>query len=430
MIRRRPLDSSAPLSGRPVTGRPLRIAQVAPPFERVPPAAYGGTERIVHTLVVELTRRGHEVTTFASGDSVVPGRLVPVVPHALRPSGYGGDPWPYYVAEVLDVLAREDEFDVIHAHLEWANVLLARATTTPVVGTFHGRIDATVGADILRHDVGGMVAISRAQSRTYPDMRWAGVVHNGLDLSAAPFEERRSDDLVFVGRVAPEKGIVDAIEVARLAGRRLRIAAKVGTKPFERAYYEDVFLPALRASDAEFLGELSVADRDALLASAHAVLMPGSWPEPFGLVAIESLACGTPVIARRVGALPEIIREGIDGFFGDDPDQLAFEVDRIHSLDRRAIRRSVMERFSAARMTDGYERIYRRRLERRDAPGCRAGREGDGTRRLAPIAVSTDPGDLDEEIPFERRDRDRERSVAAPSGPVARLEAGLPADHR
>ncbi|HEY3523592.1 MAG TPA: glycosyltransferase family 4 protein, partial [Candidatus Limnocylindrales bacterium] len=344
MIRRRPIESSAARSARSLGTAALRIAQVAPPFERVPPIAYGGTERIVHTLVVELTRRGHDVTTFASGDSAVPGRLVPVVPHALRPSGYGGDPWPYYVAEVLEVLSRQDEFDIIHVHLEWANVVLARAAETPVIGTFHGRIDAPAGPDILRHDVGGMVAISRAHARTYPDMGWAGVVHNGLDLSGAPFEERRSDDLVFVGRVAPEKGIVDAIQVARLAGRRLRIAAKIGTKPDERAYYEDVFKPALAASDAEYLGELSAGDRDALLASAHAVVMPGSWPEPFGLVAIESLACGTPVIARRVGALPEIIREGQDGFFGDDPAQLAFHVDRVDGLDRRAIRRSVVER--------------------------------------------------------------------------------------
>lgn len=423
MIRRRLIGTSAAGTAREAGGRPLRIAQVAPPFERVPPVAYGGTERIVHTLAVELTRRGHEVTTFASGDSVVPGRLIPVVPHALRPSGYGGDPWPYYVAEVLDVLARQEEFDVIHVHLEWANVLLARAAETPVVGTFHGRIDAPAGPDILRHDVGGMVAISRAHARTYPDMHWAGVVHNGLDLSAAPFEDRRSNDLVFVGRVAPEKGIVDAIEVARLAGRHLRIAAKVGTKPDERAYYEEVFRPALAASDAEYLGELSAADRDALLASAHAVVMPGSWPEPFGLVAIESLACGTPVIARRVGALPEIVREGIDGFFGDDPAQLAFHVDRVDGLDRLAIRRSVMERFSAERMTDAYERIYRQQLERGATP------ERQGARQLVPIAVNAEPAGIDE-VALEPRGLDGEPPVRLPSGRVATLDPGSSADRR
>ncbi len=357
MVARRPPDSAT--NG---AIRPLRIAQVAPPIERVPPSAYGGTERIVGALVVELARRGHEVTTFASGDSDVPGTLVPVVPKALRPSGFGGDPWPHFCAEILEVLSREDDFDLIHIHLEWANVLLARAAKTPVIGTFHGRIDAPIGLDVMRHDTGGMVAISRAQARTYPEMRWEGIVHNGLDLTSAPFEEQRSDDLVFVGRVAPEKGIVEAIEIARLAGRQLRIAAKVGTKPDEVAYHQNVFLPALAKSDAEYLGEVSTEDRDRLIAGAYAIVMPGSWPEPFGLVAIEALACGTPVLTRRVGALPEIVREGVDGFFGDDAAQLAFLVDRIAPLDRREIRRSVLERFSAARMADDYERIYARRL--------------------------------------------------------------------
>jgi glycosyltransferase involved in cell wall biosynthesis len=339
---------------------------------------YGGTERVVHALAVELARRGHEVTTFASGDSAVPGTLVPVVPRALRPSGFGGDPWPYFCAELLEVLAREDEFDIIHIHLEWANVLLARAARTPVVGTWHGRIDSPVGLDVMRHDVGGMIAISRAQARTYPEMRWAGVVHNGLELSSAPFEQQRSDDLVFVGRVAPEKGIVEAIEIAKLSGRHLRIAAKVGTRPDERAYYENVFLPALEGADAEYLGEISTADRDVLFASAHAVLMPGSWPEPFGLVAIEALACGTPVLTKRVGALPEIVRDGVDGFFGDDAAQLAFLVERIDRLDRSAIRASALERFSAQRMTDEYERIYLRRLQRAEGSD------------LVPIAVNGD----------------------------------------
>jgi glycosyltransferase involved in cell wall biosynthesis len=369
-------------------GRALRIAQVAPPLERVPPTAYGGTERIVHALVVELARRGHEVTTFASGDSAVPGRLVPVVPKALRPSGFGGDPWPYFSAELLEVLSRQDDFDVIHIHLEWANVLLARAARTPVVGTFHGRIDAAVGVDVMRHDPGGMVAISRSQASTYPEMRWAGVVHNGLDLTAAPFEQRRSDELVFVGRVAPEKGIVEAIEIAKLAGRRLRIAAKIGNRPDERAYYENVFLPALRASDAEYLGEIPGPERDRLIAGAYAVVMPGAWPEPFGLVAIEALATGTPVLSRRVGALPEIVRDGVDGFFGDDAAQLAFLVERVERLDRAEIRRSVLERFSAERMADGYERIYRRRIDAR-------GRDAHAPRDLIPVAVNGDGAVVD-----------------------------------
>ncbi len=340
--------------------RPLRIALVAPPLERVPPRAYGGTERIVHGLAVELDHRGREVTTFASGDSEVPGRHIVTVPQALRPSGYIGDPLPWFHVTMREVVDRAHEFDLIHTHLEWANLLLARVAPVPVVSTFHGRLDLPWAATLLRDAPRGLVAISRNQAAAHPDVPWAAVVHNGLRLSDAPFERRRSDSLCFVGRVAPEKGIVEAMEVARAAGRPLRIAAKIAPGGSEREYYEAVFRPALKAagSDVEFLGELLQIDRDRLFADSFASLMPGSWPEPFGLVAIEALATGTPVIARRIGALPEIIRDGIDGFFGDDVTAMAFSVDRVTGLDREAIRASVLERFSVERMTDGYEAVY------------------------------------------------------------------------
>lgn len=351
--------------------RPLRIAQVAPPLERVPPRAYGGTERIVHELGTELVRRGHEVTTFASGDSEVAGVLVATVPEALRPSGYGGDPGPWMNATVAAVLDRAPGFDLIHSHLEWFSPILARAATVPVVSTFHGRLD-DAWADQLLRGVPGLVAISQNQADTHPDIEWAGVVHNGLTLDGAPFDRRRTEHLMFVGRVAPEKGIVEAIDIARRADRPIRIVAKVGTLPAEIAFHETVFLPAVKAAGSlvEWIGELPGTERDLLMAESHAVLMPGSWPEPFGLVAIEALACGTPVLARRVGALPEIIREGVDGFFGDDAIQLAFLVERVGDLDRTAIRGSVLERFSAARMVDDYEAVYSRML----------GEEGPGER--------------------------------------------------
>jgi len=344
---------------------PLRIAQVAPPLERVPPRAYGGTERVIHELVGQLVARGHEVTTFASGDSEVPGRHVVTVPQALRPAGFGGDASGWFASTILAALEAAGDFDVIHSHVEWYSPLLSRASPVPVVTTFHGRLDFPWASDVLRRGAGNYVAISRAQAATHPDVDWTGVVYNGLSLAAAPFERRRSDALCFVGRVAPEKGIVEAIEIARRSGRPLRIAAKIGTTPHERAYYEDVFVPALEAAGTavEFLGELEQTERDRLLADSYASLMPGSWPEPFGLVAIESLACGTPVLARRVGALPEIVRNGVDGFFGDDVGQLALVVDRVGGLDRAAIRASVLERFSAERMADGYEAIYRRLFE-------------------------------------------------------------------
>ena len=349
-------------------------------MERVPPEAYGGTERIVHELVTELSRRGHDVTTFAPGDSSVAGSLVPTVPRALRPAGHGGDIGGYVLATMLKTLDRQADFDIIHSHLDWYGLILARASRTPVVSTFHGRLDMPWSRDVLADRPEGLVAISEAQASVHPDVPWT-IVHNGLTLDSAPFERRRSDALVFVGRVTPEKGIVDAIRIAERADRPLKIAAKVGPTPGEQDFNENVFEPALKAagSRVEFLGELSGADRDALFARSHAVLMPGSWPEPFGLVAIEALACGAPVIARRVGGLEEIIRDGIDGFFGDDVNEMAFMVDRVSTLNREAIRSSVIDRFSATRMADGYEALYARTLGLDDEEG------GDRGRRLVEI---------------------------------------------
>jgi len=347
---------------------PLRIAQVAPPIERVPPEGYGGTERVVYELVKELVARGHDVTTFASGDSRVPGKLIPTVPRALRTGGFGDDPTGFILSTMLVVADQPEPFDIVHSHFEWSSATFARMTSTPMAATFHGRLDLPWARDVLeRAAPAQLVAISNSQAADHPDLDWT-VVHNGLALADAPFERRRSEDLCFVGRVNPEKGIIEAMDVARKSGRRLRIAAKIGTTPDERAYNEEVFQPALKkaGSHVEFLGELAGEERDALVASSFATLMPGSWPEPFGLVAIESLACGTPIIARRVGGLSEIIRDGVDGFFGDDVTQLAFNVSRVDDLDREEIRASVIDRFSAARMADGYEALYRRMLGQAD----------------------------------------------------------------
>ena len=341
--------------------RRLRIAQVAPPIERVPPAAYGGTERIVHELTTELVHRGHDVTVFASGDSEVPCRLVPTVERALRPAGIEADSGGWFATTVNMVAEHADEFDVIHSHLEWWSVPLAKMATVPVVATFHGRLDLPFADKLFAGAPEGMVAISRHQASTHPEVPWT-IIHNGLTLDGAPFVQKPGDAFCFVGRVDPEKGIIEAMDIAQRAGRPLRIAAKVGNMAKQRAYYEDVFKPALKkaGSSIEYLGELQPRDRDQLFAESYATLMPGAWPEPFGLVSIESLATGTPVLARRVGALPEIIREGVDGFFGDDVAAMAFYADRLGGLDRMAIRERVIERFSATRMTDRYEELYNR----------------------------------------------------------------------
>ena len=360
--------------------RHLRIAEVAPPLVPVPPVAYGGTERIVGELVRELHDRGHEVTTFASGDSLVPGRLVPTVPEALWPAGFAGDPAPWLLATLGTVLDHAADFDVIHSHLEWYSAILARVSPVPVVTTLHGRLDVPWAARLAQEAPRGRwVAISRAHAACQPSIPWSAVIHNGLSLAAAPFEPAHGDDLVFVGRISPEKGVEHAIDIALRSGRRLRIAAKSGKSAIERDFEAAVFRPALaRAGSAvEWLGEIANRDRDRLLASSRALLMPGHWPEPFGLVAIEAMACGTPVVARPVGALPEIVRDGVDGFLGTTLDEFVEGVERAGELDRATIRASVLERFSATRMTDRYEQLFRRVTGDRpggsdERPGARA----------------------------------------------------------
>jgi glycosyltransferase involved in cell wall biosynthesis len=289
------------------------------------------------------------------------------------------DAKPLFVSTVQAVTERAAEFDVIHSHLEWWSLPLARTSSVPVVSTFHGRLDLPEADRLLQDAPEGMVAISRHQASTHPAVAWT-IIHNGLSLENTPFVEHPGDDLCFVGRIDPEKGVIDAMEVARRAGRRLRIAAKIGNVPRQKAYYEDVFKPALATagSSVEFLGELEPAERDQLFAESAATVMTGAWPEPFGLVSIESLACGTPVLARRVGALPEIIREGVDGFFGDDAAALAFYADRVGGLDRAGIRERVIERFSAARMTDRYEALYERMVRPRVAIPIQGDRVGAG----------------------------------------------------
>ena len=381
--------------------RRLRIAQVAPPVERVPPAAYGGTERVVHELTTQLVERGHDVTVFASGDSDVPGKLVPTVDRALRPAGIESDASGWFATTVKMVVEQGAEFDVIHSHLEWWSIPLARLAPVPVVATFHGRLDLPWADRLFRDAPDGMVAISRHQASTHPDVPWT-IIHNGLTLDTAPFLEEPGDSFCFVGRVDAEKGITEAIDIALRAGRRLRIAAKVGNLARQRDYYENVFRPALKRAghSVEYLGEIKPAERDQLFAESYGTLMPGAWPEPFGLVSIESLACGTPVLARRVGALPEIIREGVDGFFGDDAAAMAFYADRLAGLDRHEIRERVIERFSAARMTDRYEELYARMVEAAEASTAPGERVADAEEVAEALATDlptevTEPEDVE-----------------------------------
>ena len=348
--------------GGPAAARPLRIAQVAPPLEAVPPIAYGGTERIVAELVHELERRGHHVTTFASGDSRVPGEHVVTVPKALRPMGFGGDPTAFVDETIRMVLDRAGDFDLIHGHLERRNLDLIHGTSVPVVSTFHGRLDVPWAHDAFDDKPRGLVAVSHDQARIHPEADWS-VIHHGLTFGMTPVPDASpGDHFCFVGRITPEKGVPDAIEIARLTGRPLLVAAKVPTLPSEIDYYEAVVRPALGRADVTILGELSEPERDRLVASSRASIVPSAWPEPFGLVVIEALALGTPVLVRRSGAFPELVRDGLDGFIGDDVQQLAYLDPRLDDLDRAAIQASALERFAVGRMVDRYEALYRRML--------------------------------------------------------------------
>jgi glycosyltransferase involved in cell wall biosynthesis len=331
----------------------------------IPPVGYAGTERVVATLVEELHRRGHKVTLFAAGDSQVDCELVPIVPQSLWSMGYRGNTLNYMALAVAAVWREHARLDVIHSHLETIAFPMARNCPTPVVSTLHGRLD-NAGTPELMHEFSDipLVAISQSQRRWFPDNNWVGTIHHGLDLAAAPFSSRVGDYLAFVGRTAPEKGIRQSIELARRVGMTLRIAAKVYDAT-EQAHYDEVVEPAVKEGVAEFLGELPPAQRDPLMAGARATLMLGQWPEPFGLVAIESLATGTPVIARRAGALTETIEHGIDGFLVDDLSEAALAVQLVGDLDRTKIRERALERFSPRRMVDEYEQVYVKLLEER-----------------------------------------------------------------
>ena len=353
----------------------LRIALLSPPMVPVPPKKYAGTERIVAVLAQALHKRGHEVTLFAPGDSDVPCELVPTVPRSLWSIGYADDPAPFINLTLAKAWSMHDRFDVIHSHVETSGLLFARMCPVPVVSTMHGRLDAPGIAATLGefHDV-PLVAISANQRRWYPDANWVGTVHHGLDFAGTQFAPSPGDYLAFVGRVAPEKGVADAIALARSTGLPLRMAAKVYDRR-ERDHFDAVVTPAIQEGVVEFLGEVGPDERDDLFAGALATVMLGPWPEPFGLVAIESMATGTPVIARRAGALPEIIEEGRTGFLVDDIQEAQLALDRVATLDRGQVRDRIRARFSADRMVSDYEAIYRelvsRNIERPSPPSPR-----------------------------------------------------------
>lgn len=343
----------------------LRILLVAPPMLPVPPPTYAGTERVIAALGDELHRRGHHVALVGSGDSDVPYEHIPTVPHSLWSTGYSGDVTGYLQHTVGVAWRVADRFDIVHAHLETHGILFAVHCDTPVVSTLHGRLDAAGMPALLEsHPEVPLVAVSESQRRWFPAQRWVATIHHGLPLAGMPFSEVPGGYLAFVGRVTEEKGLREAIDLGRRTGMRLRAAAKVHDER-ERRHFSEVVQPAIEADEIDFLGELGPETRDPLYAGALATVMLGGWPEPFGLVAIESMATGTPVIARRAGALTETVEHGVTGFLVDDVGEATLAVERVRELDRRRIRELTLARFSPHRMADEYEAVYRRLIAER-----------------------------------------------------------------
>jgi glycosyltransferase involved in cell wall biosynthesis len=339
----------------------MRIAQIAPLQESVPPQRYGGTERVVSSLVEELVRRGHDVTLFASGDSRTSAKLVPVVPRGLRLAGIR-DAYPAGLLALGMLYERAHEFDIIHSHMDYLTLPFARLRTTPTVLTCHGRLDLLHVHPVFEYFRDGhLVSISDNQRRLLPAWNWAGTVYNGIDLVNFTLRPRPGHYLAFLGRISPEKGIEDAITVARLAGVPLKIAAKVD--PVDELYYREHIRPLLEHPLIEYVGEISEREKDAFLGQALALLFPVRWPEPFGLVMVEAMATGTPVIAGRFGSVPEVVDDGETGFICDSLEEMVLAIRRLDEIDRTACRRHADERFSSQRMAEDYEAVYQKLLQ-------------------------------------------------------------------
>lgn len=350
----------------------MKIAQVAPLAERCPPRLYGGTERIVSYLTEELVRRGHDVTLFASGDSKTAGRLVRCSDMALRLNPAVKDHLPYHLVMLDEVRRRAGEFDIIHFHIDLWHFPLVRSFANRTLTTLHGRLDLPdLKPFYAAFPELPLVSISDSQRRPLPPVNWMATVPHGLPRDLLPFTAQPSGGyLAFLGRISPEKRPDRAIEIAVRAGLPLKIAAKVDA--FDRAYWRDVVAPLVeRHGNVEFIGEVDEAQKAAFLGNARALLFPIDWPEPFGLVMIEAMACGTPVIAYRAGSVPEVIEDGVTGFIVRSEAEAAAAVERLPMLDRRRVRGAFERRFTVERMADDYLAIYRR-LQGIDFPAMRA----------------------------------------------------------
>lgn len=340
----------------------MRIAQVAPLYERVPPKLYGGTERVVSYLTEEFVRQGHEVTLFASGDSLTSAELVPICSHALRLDDSVMDPLAYHILQLEKVFSRADEFDIIHFHTDYLHFPLSRLFREPHVTTLHGRLDLPDLPALYRQfDDMPVISISDAQRDPLPWLNWQGTVYHGLPLDLYQLYSGPGEYLAFLGRISPEKRVDRAIEIAIRLGWPLWIAAKVSRA--DREYFETEIRPLLAHPLVTFIGEIGEADKNDFLGNARALLFPVDWPEPFGLAVIEAMACGTPVVAFSRGSVPEIIDPGITGFVVESMDEAIQATREVSLLSRERCRRTFEERFSASRMAQDYLTIFQSMLQ-------------------------------------------------------------------
>jgi glycosyltransferase involved in cell wall biosynthesis len=344
-------------------GSRLRIAQLAPLYERIPPKLYGGTERVVSYITEELVRRGHQVTLFASGDSETGALLVPGCPQSLRLAGkaeLGGFLQLPMISDVYDGAA--NRFDVIHSHIDYWSFPFARLTNVPTVATMHGRLDVEELHPVYaRYRSMPLVSISDAQRTPLPLMNWVDTIYHGLPRDLLRFSPGPGKYLAFLGRISPEKRPDLAIEVARRVGIPLKLAAKVDA--VDRDYFQTVIKPLLSPPDIEYIGEIGEPEKSEFLGNALAFMFTIDWPEPFGLAMIEALACGTPVIARPCGSIPEVIRNGATGFIVKSVEEMVAAVHDIGKLAREECRREFENRFTLEIMVDRYEQVYRQLIE-------------------------------------------------------------------
>jgi glycosyltransferase involved in cell wall biosynthesis len=345
----------------------MKIAQVSPLAERVPPTGYGGTERIVSYLCDQLVEQGHEVTLFATGDSLTQGRLIAACDQALRLDSNVVEPQAHDAFQLDQVLEHADSFDLIHFHTGYSHFPLSRRLKTPTLTTFHGRLDIPDLKRLFRSakDL-PVVSISNSQRKPFLKMNWQGTVYHGLPLNLYRPGTGTGGYLAFLGRICPEKRVDRAIKIAERVNMKLKIAAKIDAA--DSQYVETEVGSLLEHPLVEFIGECGGSEKEKFLGDAYALLFPIDWPEPFGLVMIEAMACGTPVIAYRHGSIPEVIEEGVTGFIVDGPKDAIRAAERISMLSRKRCRRVFEQRFSASRMAADYLAVYQRLIETKLTP--------------------------------------------------------------